>query len=203
MGALPFPRGVVAVAGSRRLSPEASALVAQVARELVASGCSLVVGCCVGADSAVLSSVPGALGAALPGRAVRVLCAFGPGGAGAGPASAVRAVLAAEASGVPVRWWAGGGLSVPLVARLARRTRAVVAEASAGLVLFPASPSSRGSWLAAAAAVARGLPVVVFPVGFCSAELPALRVGRWVPVGGAGVWDSAWRWVPGQIALPV
>jgi hypothetical protein len=36
VGALPFPAGVVAVAGSLRLPPEASALVAQVARELVA-----------------------------------------------------------------------------------------------------------------------------------------------------------------------
>lgn len=201
MGTLPFPRSVVAVAGSRRLPPEPSALVAQVARELVAGGCSLVVGCCVGADAAVLAPVPGALGAALPGRAVRVLCAWGPGGAGAGPTSAGRAVLAAEASGVSIRWWAGGGPSVPLVARLARRTRAVVAEASAGLVVFPASPSSRGSWLAAAAAVARGLPVLVFPVGFAAELLPQLGVGRWVPAGGAGMWDSAWRWVPDQDGL--
>ncbi|MGH8567008.1 MAG: hypothetical protein ACREXU_03085, partial [Gammaproteobacteria bacterium] len=141
---------------------------------------------------------------ALPGRAVRVLCAWGPGGAGAGPASAVRAVIAAEASGVPVRWWSGGGPSVPLVARLARRTRAVIAEASAALVVFTASPvvAGSGSWLAAAAAVERGLSVVVFPVGFPAAQLPPIGIGRWVPAGGAGVWDSAWRWVPGQIALP-
>ncbi|MCA1602814.1 MAG: hypothetical protein LC776_14670 [Acidobacteria bacterium] len=202
MGALPFPAGVVAVAGSRRLSPEASALVAQVARELVASRCSLVVGCCVGADAVALVSVPGA-----PGRAVRVLCAWGPGGAGAGPASAVGPVLAAARAGVQVAWWAGGGPSVPLVARLARRTRAVIAEASAALVVFPASSvvAGSGSWLAAAAAVERGLQVVVFPfpVRFSAAELPALGVGRWVATAGAGVWDSAWQWVPGQLVLSV
>lgn len=211
MGALPFPAGVVAVAGSRRLPPEASALVAQVARELVAGGCSLVVGCCVGADEAVLASV----GRAVPG-VLRVLAAFGPisppwraarySAPGASrDLSAVAAVADALLAGADVRWWAGGGPSVPLVARLARRTRAVVAEASAGLVVFTASPvvAGSGSWLAAAAAVGRGLPVVVFPVGFSAAQFPPIGIGRWVPAGGAGVWDSAWRWVPGQLALPL
>jgi hypothetical protein len=41
--------GIVVVAGSRRVPPEASALVGRVAHELMASRCPLVVGCCVGA----------------------------------------------------------------------------------------------------------------------------------------------------------
>jgi hypothetical protein len=195
MGALPFSVGVVAVAGSRSLPSEASAVVAAVAREFVADGCDLVVGCCAGADAAVLAALAGAGGCAA-GAPLRVLCAWGPGGTGAGPASAVGAVLAAAGAGVPVDWWAGGGPDVLLRTRLSRRTRAVVAEASAGLVLFPSSPASRGSWLAASAAADRGLPVVAFPLGFPPAELPELGVGAWVPVGGAGLWSGAWRWTP-------
>ncbi|MGH8652645.1 MAG: hypothetical protein ACREYE_10965, partial [Gammaproteobacteria bacterium] len=169
MAPLPFPPGVVAVAGSSRLPPGGAQLVARVALALEASGFSLAVGCCAGADQVALSAV----------SAVRVLCAFGPGGAGAGPASAVRAVLAAQVSGVPVAWWAGGPPSVPLKARLARRTAAVVAQASAGCVVFFGSPVSRGALLAAELAAARGLPVIAFPVGFPASELPPLWAGRW------------------------
>ena len=186
-----FAGGVVAVAGSRVLPAGGAVMVAEAARVLAACGCSLVVGCCCGADAAVFSSVP----------ASRVLCAFGPAGEGAGPASAVGPVLAFASSGGAVAWWAGGGPSVPLFARLARRTRAVASAASSGLLLFPSSPVSRGSWLAAGFAVARGLPVVVVPLGFSPALLPALGVGRWARMSGVGVFGDAWRWIGGQGAL--
>jgi hypothetical protein len=195
MGALPFSPGVIAVAGSRSLPPEASTLVTAVALELVAGGCSIVCGCCAGADAAVLAALAGA-GGCTAGAPLHVLCAWGPGGAGAGPASAVDVVLAAARAGVPVDWWSGGGPSVPLRARLVARTRAVVAGASAGCVVFPTSPAvvGSGSWLAASAAVARELPVVAFPLGFPAAALPELGVGAWAPVGGSGVWVDAWLW---------
>ena len=186
-----FAGGVVAVAGSRVLPAGGAALVAEAARVLAGCGCSLVVGCCHGADAAAFSAV----------AASRVLCAFGPAGEGAGPASAVGPVLAFASSGGAVAWWAGGGPAVPLFARLARRTRAVVSAASSGLLLFPASPESRGSWLAAKFAVARGLPVVAVPLGFSSSLLPVLGAGRWVRVSGVGVFGDAWRWVSGQGAL--
>lgn len=188
-----FTGGVVAVAGSRALPAGGAALVAEAARFLAGSGCSLVVGCCRGADAAVLSAVPA--------TRVRVLCAFGPAGQGAGSASAVGPVLAFAASGGAVAWWAGGGAAVPLFARLARRTRAVVLSASSGLVLFPSSPESRGSWLAADLAAARGLPVVVVPLGFSPSLLPLLGAGGWVRVKSSGVFAGAWRWVPGQGGL--
>ena len=188
-----FTGGVVAVAGSRSLPEGGAALVAEAARVLVGSGCSLVVGCCRGADAAVVSAVPVS--------SVRVLCAFGQAGEGAGSASAVGPVLAFASSGGAVAWWAGGGPSVPLFARLARRTRAVALSASSGLLLFPSSPESRGSWLAAELAVARGLPVVVVPLGFAPSLLPLLGAGRWVRVKSSGVFAGAWRWVPGQGGL--
>jgi predicted Rossmann fold nucleotide-binding protein DprA/Smf involved in DNA uptake len=181
--------GVVALAGSRSLPPGSAQFVAGVARSLVAAGASLVVGCAVGADAAVLSS-------GVPPSALRVLAAFGPGGAGAWVGSAVSAVRAFAAAGGAVVWWAGGGPAVPLRARLAARTRAVVTEASAGLVVFFGSPASRGSVLAAQLAAARGLPVVAFPLRFPPAQLPALSVGSWVPAGGADVWTGALVWVP-------
>ena len=188
-----FTGGVVAVAGSRALPVGGAALVVEAARVLAGSGCSLVVGCCRGADVAVVSAVPVA--------SVRVLCAFGSAGEGAGPASAVGSVLAFAASGGSVAWWAGGRASVPLFARLARRTRAVVSSASSGLLLFPSSPVSRGSWLAAELAVARGLPVVVVPLGFSSSLLPSLGDGQWARANASGVFGGAWCWVASQRAL--
>jgi hypothetical protein len=195
------PCGVVAVAGSRSLPLEASALVAAVCRSLVASGRSLVVGCCSGADAAVLGCAVAPSGRGVPAARVSCLCAFGPGGSGAGPASAVSAVEAFAAAGGSVAWWAGGPSSVPLSARLAARTRAVVAQASAGCVVFFASPLSRGSLLAARCAVSRGLPVFAFPVGFAGRLLPSLGAGAWVPVSGSGVWAEAFRWVSGQMGI--
>jgi hypothetical protein len=180
--------GVVAVAGSRSLPPGGVQLVTGVARSLVAAGASLVVGCAVGADAAVVAAVPPA--------ALRVLVAFGPGRAGAWAGSAVSAVRAFAASGGSVSWWAGGGPAVPLRARLAARTRAVVAKASAGLVVFFGSPASRGSTLACRLAVGRGLPVVAFPLGLAPVQLPRLGCGSWVPAGGACGWVEAWVWLP-------
>lgn len=198
---------VVALAGSRSLPAGGSALVSRVAGALARSGRSLVVGCCVGADAAVLS-----FGSRSPGR-VRCLAAFGPvpppfrapsgrySAPGAWPGSAVREVAEFMLSGGAVSWWSGGGLSVPLPSRLAARTRAVIAEASAGLVVFFGSPLSRGSTLAARLAVARGLPVVAFPLGFSGSALPSLGAGFWAPVDGSGVWSGAWRWSSDQAAL--
>lgn len=184
--------GVVAVAGSRALPASASALIVRVVSDLAASGASFVVGCCVGVDAALLAAVPGSV----PPYLVRCLCAFGAGGVGSGGFSAVGQVSAFAGFGGAVSWWAGGSVAVPLYARLSVRTRAVIASASAGLVVFFSSPVSRGSLLACHCALARGLPVVVFPVGFAGSALPLLGAGAWVPVGGGG-----FGWVSGQSVL--
>lgn len=181
---------VVAVAGSRSLSGAGAARVAAVAGELAGSGRSLVVGCCRGADAAALSAVRG-----LPG-AVSVLAAFGPGGQGAGPWSAVPAVLSFARTGGAVSWWSGGPAAVPLAARLRRRTEAVASAGAGGLVAFLGSPSSVGSLVACRVAARLGRPVVAFPVGFGGGSLPLLGPGRWEPLGGSGVWSGAWLWSP-------
>jgi predicted Rossmann fold nucleotide-binding protein DprA/Smf involved in DNA uptake len=184
---------VVAVAGSRALPASGSALAVRVASDLAASGASFAVGCCSGADAALLSAVPGSV----PPSLVRCFAAFGPGGEGAGPFSAALAVQAFAASGGSVSWWAGGPASVPLRSRLAGRTRAVVGAADAGLVAFFGSANSRGSLFACRLALSRGLPVVAFPVGFSAAELPLLGAGSWAPVGAFG----GFEWVQNQAEI--
>jgi hypothetical protein len=184
---------VVAVAGSRALPAAGSALVVRVASGLASSGASFAVGCCCGADAALLSAVPGSL----PPSLVRCFAAFGPAGEGAGPFSAAASVQAFAASGGCVQWWAGGAATVPLRSRLAGRTRAVVAAADRGLVAFFGSPSSRGSLFACRLALSRGLPVLVFPVGFPAAELPLLGAGYWVPFGAFG----GFKWATNQAEI--
>lgn len=188
MAAVPvLPPGVVALAGSRVLPAAAPALVRAVVWSLLGEGCSLAVGCCVGADQV-------ALGQCAPAQA-RVYCAFGPAGQGACAWSAVSAVLAHAAAGGAVSWWAGGGARVPLRRRLASRSAAVARSASSGAVVFLASPTSRGSLIVAQGVARRGLPVVAFPLGFPAAELPHLGGGgAWAPVG-SGFPAGGWRWV--------
>jgi hypothetical protein len=150
----------------------------------------------VGADAAVLS-------AGLPPSAVRCFAAFGPGPgfAGSWRGSAASAVGRFAATGGAVVWWAGGPASVPLPARLAARTSAVVTQASTGLVVFFASSVSRGSFLAASLAMGRGLPVFAFPIGFPGRLLPSIGPGSWVSFSGPGVWSGAFRWIPAQSGL--
>ena len=62
----------------------------------------------------------------------------------------------------------------------------VIAAADAGLVVFFSSPGSRGSLLACRCAISRGLPVLAYPVGFSSSELPLTGPGVWVSSGGYG-----------------
>lgn len=193
---VPFAPGVVAVAGSRLLPWGTAAIVQLAVMGLCGSGFGLSVGCCGGADAVALRIAAGHWS----GR-VSCFAAFGADGAGAGQWSAVSVVQGAASLGVAVSWLAGGARSRPLSARLAARTRAVVAAASSGLVVFFASPGSRGSLLACQTAVGRGLPVLAFPLGFPGSALPSLGAGSWVPFNGCGVWSSAWQWVPDQAGL--
>lgn len=171
---------VWAFGGSRVLGSESSRLASDAASVLLARGCRLAVGCCVGADACALSA---AVGLGLAFR-VEVFAAFGasvPPGRwplGACPSSAVVEVCRVVSAGAQLRAWAGGGVSVPISARLASRTRAVARAANAGAVVVLA-PGSTGALILARAVARRGLPLVALPVA--GAPLPALG-GRWVPV---------------------
>ncbi|MBI5470889.1 MAG: hypothetical protein HY961_00945 [Ignavibacteriae bacterium] len=189
----------VGFCGSRSLPVSALPLVSSVVSSVLASSASLAVGCSVGADALVLSSVP--LGVL---RRVSIFAAFGRGGAGACPVSSVSGVLSAARAGASVRWCAGGGLRVPLRVRLAARSVALVrflaASPSSALVCFLASPRSRGSLLACRVAARLGVRVFVFCVGFSPARLPRLGRGSWVPVSSAG--QIAAQWVPAKKVPP-
>jgi len=168
--------GIVAVAGSRAMPANGSALIIQITSELAARGSSFVVGCCSGADEALLSAVP----ESIPPSMVRCLSAFSSKGEGAAPSSAVNQVFKFSRSGGVVEWLSGGSLSVLPWVRLANRTKQVINSANAGLLVFFSSPRSRGSFLACRCAISKNLPVLAFPIGFSSSELPVLGAGYWV-----------------------
>lgn len=182
----------VGFCGSRSLPASAQSLVSSVVGAVCSgSSASLAVGCSVGADAFVLSSVPCSVVSRLS-----VFAAFGFGGFGSCSLSAVSAVLAAARCGARVRWWAGGLPSVPLRQRLALRSVALVRflarRPPSVLVCFLSSPRSRGSLLACRLAVRSGVAVFVFCVGFSPVRLPRVGRGSWLPVQVAGL--SAFRW---------
>lgn len=201
---------VVALAGSRGLPASAGGAVASVCSSVVSRGAALSVGCCVGFDALVLRW---ALSGSSVGS-VRCFAAFGSSGAGACSLSAVSSVSSFVLAGGSVSWSAGGGSALPLRARLAARSRAVVASAVAsavacpvfasaapgscpGAVVFFGSPSSRGSFLAASVAAGAGLPVLAFPCGFCPTALPLLAPGgSWSACRFSGIWSFAFVWSP-------
>ena len=183
----------VGFCGSRSLLASAQPLVASVVSSVLSgSSARLVVGCSVGADALVLSSVPQS-----SLSRVSVFAAFGFSGRGACSLSAVPLVAAAGRGGAFVNWWSGGRLSVPLRLRLAKRSLALVQFLSrrhSALVCFLASPKSRGSLLACRLAARFGVTVFVFCVGFSPSRLPRLGRGSWSLVQVAG--SSACQWSP-------
>ena len=193
--------------GSRSLSGSAAgSLVSSVVGRVVAAapGAAFSVGCARGGDAAALACLVRA------GAASRcsVFCVGEASGAGFfAPVSAFSGVVSAVAAGASPVWCAGGPLSVPLSARLAARSRAALVPGGVPVSVacwFLASPASRGSLGAARAAAAAGIAVVVFCVGFSSAELPLLgpvSSGRWVPVV-AGPFSGGFLWVPAGCAVP-
>jgi hypothetical protein len=183
----------VGFCGSRSLPASAKPLVVSVVSSVLSgSSARLVVGCSVGADALVLSSVPQS-----SLSRVSVFAAFGFSGRGACSLSAVPVVAAAGQGGAFVNWWSGGRLSVPLRLRLAKRSLALVqfiARRRSALVCFLASPKSRGSLLACRLAARFGVTVFVFCVGFSPSRLPRLGRGSWSLVQVAG--SSACQWSP-------
>ena len=209
LSGLSFP--AVGFCGPRSLGPAGCAWVSAAAASVVGRGAVLASGCAVGADAAALSAAPLA-----PSRVV--LFAVGSFGGAGFPAPGVPpAVAAAAAAGASVRWLAGGALALPLAARLARRSLALVRWLSArrGLLVCAASslPSSRfgpgpfpscgsGSWASLAAAVLAGVPVAVAPFGLAPSAFPALPGGgSWGPAGVALAGVSLWSWSPAGVAL--
>ena len=216
---------VVGFSGSRRLPSDfCSAKIAGQARlfsavvgSLLRAGRGVGVGCASGADALVIAATVAAGGAS----SLSVFAAFGPEGQGAGRSSALLPVWLAQRAGASVSWFAGGE-SPPL---LARRSQALVAAVSVsglgcGFVGFPTRPCpagpaehaeagvipsaawqscGSGTWATLLLAAGKGVPVVVFSVGW--RWQPPVWPGQWEPAGQAWPWSAGWRWVPGPGAL--
>jgi hypothetical protein len=187
---------VVGFVGSRSVGPAYAGLVAACVASVTRRGAAVVVGCASGADQLALAC---ALAVGTP-AGVTVFAVGGADGSGFARGLVPAGVVAAEAAGCSVRWWAGGAPAVPLRARLALRSRALVAHVAAGgpgsgLVAFLGPGAARGTWAAIRHAAALGVPLVVFPCG-AAAPLPPLGFGAWVAAVPAGLWASAFRWVP-------
>ncbi|HEC61404.1 MAG TPA: hypothetical protein ENI27_04040 [bacterium] len=163
-------------------------------RSALARGLALSVGCASGADALVLSSA-----LAVSPASVSLFCVGSSTGAGFWSGSASLSLLRSAApAGAAVSWWAGGVSSLPLRARLIRRSKSALSGCSCA-VFFLASASSHGSLAVAARAARAGLPVFAFSLGFSGppSALPALS--------GLGGWSffslGVWAWQPAQAVL--
>jgi len=184
-----------AIGGSRALKNTAP--VRAFVRAALASGASLSVGCATGADAQVAPAIQRA-----QLHRLHIFAAFAPDGAGSWRSSAVSITQQAAQLGASVTWLAGGGLSVPLAARLMQRSQACCNSVVHGgaCVFFLQSPSSPGSLAVEGYAVSRGLPVFAFSVGFAGAPAaPRGCAGAWVPASLLGF--ACWRWSPAQQVL--
>lgn len=164
-----FPAGCVAVAGSRTLPPAYIPLVASIAQHIARSSGGLSVGCCLGVDQAVISSVEP--------KFLHIHTIFNARGEGACSLSTVQSVLSSASAGSRLTWLSGGDLSKPLNFRLSSRTKAVVSSASSGLLAFFISGASRGTSLACKTAASQGLPVLAIVSD--PAFLPTIKGFSW------------------------
>lgn len=185
-----FSSGAVALGGSRGLVGPGTVALGDLVQSLQVAGHPLAVGCSTGADSDVLWLAPG-------NGPVSVFAVCDPSGAGAWRNTAVYLVHGAARLGASVQWLAGGPLSLALPVRLAARTRAVAAAASAGAVIAISSPDSVGSLLLARSVAARRLPVVALACGFSWLSLPPMASGGFWRKLGVGPGVVAAQWVRG------
>lgn len=185
----------VGFCGSRQPGLEASGLISEVLKEVLMAASAVHVGCCVGVDAMVLSSV-------IQARAFsscQVFSAFGPDGQGSCSVSAIDLVSRFHENGGLVHWFSGGSCNTRLSFRLAGRTKALVHSVSSLFAFVGTSKTNRsGTWLAIKLAQARGLSVIVFPVR--SFSFPSLGQGHW-EIAGDGVWAKGFKWVSNQMGL--
>lgn len=176
------------LAGSRSLQLPSSQ-VAQVTLATLQAGHTIRVGCCIGADQAVINSAMAAGGASF----LVVFAIFTASGRGACSLSAVQTVQAAGNLGASVRYLAGGPLNVPLAARLISRSVAAFSGSSAAVFFQPGT----GSLAVAALAASQQIPVYVFSSGTPAPLAP--QGGQWVASSFAGF--PCVQWSPAQIQL--
>jgi len=193
---IPDPGLPIYFGGSRDLPETFFSYIFRFVFAVFRAGCAVTVGDATGADAFVISS---ALEISSKIRNLQIFSVARSDGAGFWAGSASRAVMLAAAMRVPVRWLAGGGFEIPLVARLLRRSL-VASQGCQAAVFFLASRDSRGSLKVAADCVER-MPVFAFLLAggaIVPDPLPG-RSGCWIP---ARFFDArCWLWEDDQADL--
>ncbi len=154
----------VLIGGSHNLAPMSPAWVACqnfVQAVIFETPRAVHVGCATGADQAAVLALGGGSCQAF------VFAAFAAGGAGAWSGSAVSTVQHFAQLGGSVSWLAGGGLAVPLVARLMSRSLFALAGCSSAFFFQPGP----GSLKVAHAALRSSKFVFVSRVGLAAAPV--------------------------------
>lgn len=169
----------VAVVGSR-YCPSVGAgvipsLVGRAVGSVLATGSGVASGGALGVDTVALSAVVAA-GPAACSRSAVVAAFSSVSGLPSDARAVARRFIAAGGSFIPGRAHSGSS-RLSVVTALRRRTVALCSSVSAVLCFF-GSPTSAGSLLSCRAAVAAGVPVVAWSLGFFA--LPSLGAGRWV-----------------------
>lgn len=191
---------VIGISGARSLNAQQLAVVQHVARQAAQTGI-VYTGCAVGADAAAWAGAY---------KKTHIFAAGNVRGEGFPAKMPPDHLQRAAMADCNITWLAGGPLSLPLVARLARRSLAMVravAKAGGSLVAFPASPCpprafgpgpfpscGSGTWSTVGAAALLGVPVFVVCSARPSADLPV--AGVWTPALVFGV--AGWAFVPAQ-----
>lgn len=179
--------------GSRTLKSVYQDLITDVVIRCLAYDVGIHVGCATGADAAVIRAM-------LPfAMHLSVFAQFSESGEGAFSGSDVDAVAAAASKGAQVSYLAGGPLSLPLKARLIRRSIAALENCSMSF-FFIDRPFSPGSLNVAAKAAKACQSVFVFPCGFSvpPAKLPGIST-KWVETELFGY--KCFKFYPGEISL--
>ena len=190
----------VLIGGSRSLVSGPAALACSIfARRLARSGHAIHVGCAVGADALVVSSLASSI-ATRQGRFISIsarhpallsslhlFACFAQGGQGSWGGSNVWGFQSAVNLGASVSWLAGGSLSVPLVARLMSRSLAALQGCAAAVFFQPGV----GSLKVARAALKQGIPVLV-----CQQGCPVAPVLAVPPVVVSWFGMSFWLYQP-------
>lgn len=171
---------LVAFSGGRRLPAVFSPLVARVVGSVFAGGRGVVVGCASGADAFVRR--------AAGGRAVVFRVSSFGSGRGAFVRRSLAVVRRSASSG------AGAGVVVFAPVPCPAALVACSPLSASGFGWPPCGASGSGSWGTAWAGVSAGLPLVVFPCGWCPSLLPA-SWGSWVACSGA--WSGGFLLVRG------
>lgn len=172
----------ILVGGSRNYCFEGLSTLTALVQVMQAEGHTIHTGCCVGADNHVINA-----GAWLPSFLV-VFAQFAHNEQGACNLSAVPAVARAQRAGAQVNYLAGGPLSVPLSARLIRRSLAALAGCSTAIFFEP----GHGSFAVIRHAIKQSIPVYVFTTQLAG---PApITGGTWQPAKYYRF--SCWQFIP-------